>query len=132
MPLGTAVRIYDLAREVKQDTKRVIEDLRREGADVSVPSNSVSKELAEKVRSRYFPKTETAPKRFIKVIKKTAKVEEPSVEEEIVQAEPAPQLQKEEQKIESKQAVSAKSSSKQREEPQKPARKVTKLPAKMF
>ncbi len=69
MSVGT-VRIYDLARDLKQDTKRVIEDLRREGADVSVPSNSVSKELADKVRSKYFPKVDTAPKRTIKIIKK--------------------------------------------------------------
>ncbi len=46
-----------------------MEDLRREGADISVPSNSVSAELAEKVRLKYFPKAEVAPKRSIKVIK---------------------------------------------------------------
>ena len=69
MAIGKSIRIYDLAREVKQDTKRVMEDLRREGADVSVASNSVSHEIAEKVRGKYFPKTEIAPKRAIKVIK---------------------------------------------------------------
>jgi translation initiation factor IF-2 len=68
--IGNKVRVYDLAREVKQDTKRIIEELRREGADVDVPSNSVSKELAEKIRNKYFPKVEAAPKRLIKVIKK--------------------------------------------------------------
>jgi translation initiation factor IF-2 len=73
MAIGKSIRIYDLAREVKQDTKRVMEDLRREGADVSVASNSVPFEIAEKVRSKYFPKTETAPKRAIKVIKAAAK-----------------------------------------------------------
>jgi len=125
MPLGTSVRIYDLAREVKQDTKRVLEDLRREGADVSVPSNSVSKELAEKVRSRYFPKTETSPKRLIKVIKKAAKVEETPVAEEIPQAELAPQTQVE--KVEKKEAVAAKQPTAGKEEPQKPARRITKL-----
>ena len=57
-----------------------MEDLRREGADVSVPSNSVSYELAEKVRNKYFPKTEVAPKRGIKVIKKPAKPEEAPAE----------------------------------------------------
>ena len=62
--IGNKVRVYDLAREVKQDTKRIIEDLRREGADVDVPSNSVSKELAEKIRNKYFPKVEVAPKRM--------------------------------------------------------------------
>lgn len=73
MAIGKSIRIYDLAREVKQDTKRVMEDLRREGADVSVASNSVSYDIAEKVRNKYFPKTETAPKRAIKVIKAAAK-----------------------------------------------------------
>jgi translation initiation factor IF-2 len=84
MPIGKKVRIYDLARELKQDTKRVIEDLKREGADVDVPSNSVSVEIAEKVRNKYFPKMETAPKRAIKIIK-AAKKEETSalMEDEI-------------------------------------------------
>ncbi len=87
---GKSIRVYDLAREVKQDTKRVMEDLRREGADVSVPSNSVSFELAEKIRNKYFPKTEAAPKRAIKVIKGAAKkVEQPEPEAEVeVEATP--------------------------------------------
>ncbi len=79
MAFGKSIRIYDLAREVKQDTKRVMEDLRREGADVSVASNSVPFEIAERVRNKYFPKTEAAPKRAIKVIK-AAKVAETHVE----------------------------------------------------
>ncbi len=73
MAIGKKIRIYDLARDLKQDAKRVMEDLRREGADVSVPSNSVSVELAEKIRLKYFPKAEVAPKRAIKVIKATKK-----------------------------------------------------------
>lgn len=68
--VGNKVRIYDLAKELKQDTKRVMEELRREGVDVSVPSNSVPKEIADKIRNKYFPKKETAPARAIKVIKK--------------------------------------------------------------
>jgi translation initiation factor IF-2 len=88
--VGAKVRVYDLARELKQDTKRIIEDLRREGVDVDVPSNSVSKELADKIRNKYFPKTEAQPKRAIKVIKKKntpedlPTVEEPIAEEEII------------------------------------------------
>jgi translation initiation factor IF-2 len=90
MAIGKSIRIYDLAREVKQDTKRVMEDLRREGADVSVASNSVSFELAEKVRNKYFPKVEAAPKRGIKIIKAAKK--EPTTEEavEIPAVEEAP------------------------------------------
>ena len=83
------VRIYDLAKELKQDTKRVMEELRREGVDVSVPSNSVSKEIADKIRSKYFPKKETAPARSIRIIKKSAMEDEiPSVvEAPIIEAE---------------------------------------------
>ncbi len=91
MPIGKKVRIYDLARDLKQDAKRVVEELRREGADVSVPSNSVSVELAEKIRLRYFPKTEIAPKRAIKVIKATKKEDEPVAEHSLaVEVEDVP------------------------------------------
>ncbi len=67
---GNKVRIYDLAKELKLETKRLIEEVRREGFDVSVPSNTVPKDLAEKIRNRYFPKKEVAPPRTIRVVKK--------------------------------------------------------------
>src|SRR5688572_23641858 len=97
MAMGKKIRIYDLARDLKQDAKRVMEDLRREGADVSVPSNSVSMELAEKVRLKYFPKTEVAPKRGIKIIKAAKKVEgeTPATEEVVEPVEAAPAIQEE-------------------------------------
>src|SRR5689334_24922867 len=73
------VRLYDLAKELKIDTKRLIEEVRREGVDVSVPSNSVSKELAEKIREKYLPKWAATAQRAIKVVKKASRViEEPS------------------------------------------------------
>jgi translation initiation factor IF-2 len=50
------IRIYDLAKELKLDNKRVIDDARREGIDVSVPSNTVPMEVAERIRTKYFPK----------------------------------------------------------------------------
>ncbi|MDX6499679.1 MAG: translation initiation factor [Blastocatellia bacterium] len=82
------VRIYDLAKDLKIDTKRLIEEVRREGVDVSVPSNSISKELAEKIRDKYFPKKDTAVKRTVKIVKKAARpvVEEapPELDEEVV------------------------------------------------
>ena len=91
MAIGKSIRIYDLAREVKQDTKRVMEDLRREGADVSVASNTISYDLAEKVRNKYFPKADVAPKRTIKVIKAANKiVDAPPVEAEIAPSESEP------------------------------------------
>src|SRR5918995_6282149 len=72
MAVTSKIRLYDLAKELKLDTKRLIEEVRREGVDVSVPSNSVSKELAEKIRNKYFPKKETAIKRAVKVVKRAA------------------------------------------------------------
>ncbi len=96
------VRLYDLAKELKLDTKRLIEEVRREGVDVSVPSNSVSKDLADKIRDKYFPKKDTAVKRGIRVVKKAARpvVEEaPPVEAAEVAppaaAEPEPEPEKE-------------------------------------
>jgi translation initiation factor IF-2 len=80
---ASKVRLYDLAKELKLDTKRLIEEIRREGVDVSVPSNSVSKELAEKIRTKYFPKKEAAAKRTIKVVKRSAR----PVAEELPEAE---------------------------------------------
>src|SRR5690606_5223449 len=117
MPAGKKIRIYDLAREVKQDTKRVMEDLRREGADVSVPSNSVSAELADKVRLKYFPKADPAPKRAIKVIKAAVKKKAAPkpVEEEVEELVEAPV----EEPVEIPEEVSA-----------KPVEKPEKAPAK--
>jgi translation initiation factor IF-2 len=94
---SSKIRIYDLAKELKLDTKRLIEEVRREGVDVSVPSNSVSKELAEKIRNKYFPKKETTVKRGVRVVKRADRaVEEvPAVEtaeaapEETPEPEPA-------------------------------------------
>jgi len=64
-----------------------MEDLRRLGADVSVASNSVSVEFADKVKAKYFPKAEPAPKRQIKVIKATAKKAGGSAEEDVHESE---------------------------------------------
>src|SRR6476661_2541730 len=77
MTVSSKVRIYDLAKELKLDTKRLIEEVRREGVDVSVPSNSVSKELAEKIRNKYFPKKEATVKRAVKVVKRAVLPEAP-------------------------------------------------------
>jgi translation initiation factor IF-2 len=53
---GRKIRIYDLARELRLESQRVIEDVRREGLDVSVPSNTIPMEIAERIRAKYFPK----------------------------------------------------------------------------
>jgi serine/threonine protein kinase len=67
--VSSKIRIYDLAKELKLESKRLIEELRREGIDVSVPSNTISKEMAEKIRNKYFPKKESSkPSRVVKVL----------------------------------------------------------------
>src|SRR5215218_7952904 len=72
------IRIYDLAKELKMESKRLIEEVRREGVDVSVPSNTISKELAEKIRNKYFPKKEPTVHRSIRVVKKAKHPDEPA------------------------------------------------------
>ncbi len=100
MSVSSKIRLYDLAKELKLDTKRLIEEVRREGVDVSVPSNSVSKELAEKIRNKYFPKKEAVVKRGVRVVKKAERpveapaevAEEPlAAEAETVVATPEPE-----------------------------------------
>ncbi len=92
MTVSSKIRIYDLAKELKLDTKRLIEEVRREGVDVSVPSNSVSKELAEKIRNKYFPKKETAVKRGVRVVKRAERAveEAPAAEAGEVAVAPEP------------------------------------------
>jgi translation initiation factor IF-2 len=95
MTVTSKVRLYDLAKELKQDTKRLIEEVRREGVDVSVPSNSISKELADKIRNRYFPKKEQSVPRKVVVVKRArpAVVEEaPVAEEEAADLAPQPEV----------------------------------------
>ncbi len=70
---SSKIRIYDLAKELKLESKRVIEDARREGVDVSVPSNSVPKEVADKIRNKYFPKQEATAQRTVRVVKRAAR-----------------------------------------------------------
>lgn len=52
------VRIYELARELKLESRQVIDHARRLGVDVSVPSNSLDEPIADKIREIYFPKKE--------------------------------------------------------------------------
>jgi len=89
------IRIYDLAKELKLDNKKVIEDARREGIDVSVPSNTVPHEVAERIRLKYFPK-KLAPQigpRLVKHVKPVEPVEAPAEESELeTAAEPTPDV----------------------------------------
>ncbi|MEP7270544.1 MAG: translation initiation factor IF-2 [Acidobacteriota bacterium] len=53
------VRIYELAKELKLENRKVLEDARRLGVDVSVPSNTLPDAIAEKIRETYYPKKES-------------------------------------------------------------------------
>ncbi len=93
MTVTSKVRLYDLAKELKLDTKRLIEEVRREGVDVSVPSNSVSKELADKIRNKYFPKKEAVAPRAVRVVKKAVRPVEEEAPVAIEDESPAPALE---------------------------------------
>src|SRR5262244_2671955 len=83
----TKIRIYDLAKELKLDNKRVIDDARREGIDVSVPSNTVPMEVAERIRTKYYPKKiipATGP-RLVKTVKSAQAEHEAAVTDEFIE-----------------------------------------------
>jgi translation initiation factor IF-2 len=121
MAVTSKIRLYDLAKELKLDTKRLIEEVRREGVDVSVPSNSVSKELAEKIRNKYFPKKETAAKRVVRVVKRAERaVEEPPPVEA---AEPAAEAVEAVAETPQEEVVAAQPAA---EAPKQPAARVVK------
>jgi translation initiation factor IF-2 len=88
------IRIYDLAKELKLDNKKVMEDARREGIDVSVPSNTLPHEVAERIRLKYFPKKVAPPvgPRLVKHVKQVEPVEAPPEPAE-PQAQAEPQLE---------------------------------------
>jgi translation initiation factor IF-2 len=91
---GQKIRIYDLAKELKLDNKKVLDDARREGIDVSVPSNTVPFEVAERIRSKYFPKKAkpVVGPRLVKVIRHEAAEVESALSEaqEEIEEIPAP------------------------------------------
>lgn len=58
--MANKVRIYDLAKELKLESKKVLDDARLMGVDVSVPSNSLDDVIAAKIREKYYPKKEQA------------------------------------------------------------------------
>src|SRR5262252_7062529 len=90
---GQKIRIYDLAKELKLDNKRVIDDARREGIDVSVPSNTVPMEVAERIRTKYYPKkiVPTHAPRLAKTVKAPVPVE--ATPEEGIEAESVPEIE---------------------------------------
>ena len=72
MTTSSKVRLYDLAKELKLDTGHLISEVRQQGVSVSVASNSISKELAQRLRSKYLPKHKSAGTRVVKLEERPA------------------------------------------------------------
>ncbi|MFN0110948.1 MAG: translation initiation factor IF-2 N-terminal domain-containing protein, partial [Blastocatellia bacterium] len=86
------VRIYDLAKELKLESKKVLEDARRMGVDVSVPSNTLEDDIAAKIREKYYPKKKeiVASKPTARLIKHLPTAAAPALEKTPEATEPAP------------------------------------------
>src|SRR5262245_53972131 len=54
------VRLYELAKELRLETRQVVVDARRFGAMVSSPSSSVDEKTANRIRELYYPKKSAA------------------------------------------------------------------------
>src|SRR5262249_8252732 len=96
------VRIYDLAKELKLESKKILEDARRMGVDVSVASNTLEDAIAAKIREMYYPKKKeaAAPSRAARLIKHA-----PTTGEQGTAVAPAPvELPAKEPEIEQKPA----------------------------
>src|SRR5215470_5973299 len=70
------VRLYELAKELRLETRQVVADARRLGAMVSSPSSSVDEKTADRIRELYYPKktavTEHRAARLVKAHKPAA------------------------------------------------------------
>src|SRR5262245_2443967 len=70
------VRLYELSKELRLETRQVVADARRLGAMVSSPSSSVDEKTADRIRELYYPKkpaaTEHRAARLVKVHKPAA------------------------------------------------------------
>src|SRR5581483_7242273 len=74
------IRIYELAKELRLDNKKVIDEAKRLGVDVHQPSNSLDEPIANKIREKYFPKKPVSKSGPI-LVKKAAKPVEATAEE---------------------------------------------------
>jgi translation initiation factor IF-2 len=54
------IRLYELAKELRLESRQVIADARRLGAMASSPSSSVDESVANRIRELYFPKKSAA------------------------------------------------------------------------
>ncbi|MBO0726188.1 MAG: translation initiation factor IF-2 N-terminal domain-containing protein, partial [Blastocatellia bacterium] len=72
------VRLYELAKELRLETRQVIADARRFGAMVSSSSSSVDEKVANRIRELYFPKKSAATEpRAARLVKAHKPVEAP-------------------------------------------------------
>lgn len=51
---GNKIRAYELARELRLDNKKVIEEARRQGIEITVPSETMPIEVADRIRKKYI------------------------------------------------------------------------------
>ena len=47
------IRIYKLAKELKVDSKKILEEARRLGLEVHIPSHTIAPEIAESIRKKF-------------------------------------------------------------------------------
>lgn len=119
------VRIYELAKELKLENRKVLEDARRMGVDVSVPSNTLDENIAEKIRETYYPKKEaTNVHRTARLVKAKPSGPLPSPEA-VTAAAPAPAVTDEALSIEIQAAPQPAPAVQQQPEP--PRARVVKL-----
>ena len=78
------VRLYELAKELRLETRQVLADARRFGAMASSPSSSVDERTANRIRELYYPKkpaaTEHRSARLVKAHKPAETPEAPAAE----------------------------------------------------
>jgi translation initiation factor IF-2 len=71
------VRLYELAKDLRLETRQIVADARRLGAMVSSPSSSVDEKTADRIRELYYPKkpaaTERRAARLVKAHKPAAR-----------------------------------------------------------
>lgn len=70
------IRVYELAKQLHLEPKRVIEDAHRLGINVSLPANTLTEQEAELIRSKYHAKKDDSQKPKVVLKKKTKEVEE--------------------------------------------------------
>lgn len=70
------IRVYELAKQLQLEPKRVIEDARRLGIDVTLPANTLTEQEADLIRSKYHAKKDDSQKLKVLLKKKTKEVEE--------------------------------------------------------